>query len=82
MKYFHPRQSSASIVKASMMFRDWDQADPMPWTPSLDPAACSQPFLPRSLSEAVKAGWLVHSHWSRIFMISTNQSTVSTVLDQ
>ena len=37
------------------MFLDWDYANPMPWTPSLDPA-CSQPFLPLRFSEAVKAG--------------------------
>ena len=52
---FLQSQSSARIVKASMMFMDWDYADPMPWTPSLDPT-CSQPFLPRSLREAVKTG--------------------------
>ena len=38
-----------------MMFLDWDYADPMPWTPSLDPT-CSKPILPRSLRQAVQAG--------------------------
>ena len=44
-----------SIVKASTMFLDWDYANPMPWTPTLDPT-CSQPFLPLSLREAVSSG--------------------------
>ena len=45
-------QSASSIVKASVMFMDWDYASPMPWTPSTD-SFCSAPFLPERFSLAV-----------------------------
>ena len=52
---FLQSQPAVDIVKASPMFLDWDYANPMPWTPNLDPS-CSQPFLPLSFSEAVRTG--------------------------
>jgi len=52
---FLQSQSAVNIVKKSIMFADWDYANPMPWTPSLDTFS-SQPFLPLSFTEAVKAG--------------------------
>ena len=55
MLAFLQSQTAVSIVKASIMFMDWDYANPMPWIPVLDPT-CSQPFLPLSLKDAVRAG--------------------------
>ena len=46
---------AVDIVKASIMFKDWDYANPMPWTPTLDTFA-SQPFLPLAFPEAVREG--------------------------
>ena len=45
---FLQQQKAVDIVKASIMFMDWDYAFPMPWVPVTD-NYCSQPFLPHSL---------------------------------
>ena len=50
---FLQSQPAVKIIKASMMFMDWDYASPMPWKPTLD-AFSSKPFLPLSFTEAVK----------------------------
>ena len=39
---------SVKVVKASIMFLDWDYAFPMPWVPNVD-QYCSTPFLPQNL---------------------------------
>ena len=45
LKYLQSR-SSFEIIKASMMFMDWDYAFPMPWVPVVD-SYSDQPFLPK-----------------------------------
>ena len=52
---FLQHMTALDIVKASIMFRDWDYANPMPWTPVLDNFS-SQPFLPLPFAQAVKDG--------------------------
>ena len=52
---FLQSQPATSILKASLMFLDWDHTNPMPWKPTLD-SFSARPFLPLSFTEAVRSG--------------------------
>ena len=52
---FLQQQPAVDILKQSTLFLDWDYVNPMPWVPIQD-SFSSNPFLPRSFHEAVKAG--------------------------
>ena len=43
------------ILKNGLIFKDWDNAAPMPWVP-VDDSHLKEPFLPLSFYDAVKAG--------------------------
>ena len=47
--------SARKIIKASVMFMDWDYAFPMPWVPVVDKYA-QNPFLPDKFSVLVEDG--------------------------
>jgi len=47
------------ILKNQLIFKDWDNAAPMPWVP-VDDSHLIEPFLPLSFYEAVKAGKIVN----------------------
>ena len=49
-------QDAEDIVKKTSLMLDWDVANPMPWVPVVDGRFCSQPFLPKTFSDTVKAG--------------------------
>ena len=61
---FLQSQPAVSIVKASLMFLDWDHTNPMPWKPTVD-SFSSQPFLPLSFREAVSSGLVTTEGWSQ-----------------
>ena len=52
---FLQTQKALDILKASIMFLDWDYANPMPWVPIKD-SFCADPFLPNTFTEAVESG--------------------------
>ena len=52
---FLQSQKAIDILKASIMFLDWDYANPMPWVPIQD-SFCADPFLPNTFTEAVESG--------------------------
>ena len=61
---FLQSQPAVSIVKASLMFLDWDHTNPMPWKPTVD-SFSSQPFLPLSFRAAVSSGLVTTEGWSQ-----------------
>merc|ERR1711892_271605 len=52
---FLQRQKAKDILKQSIMFLDWDYANPMPWVP-IEDSFCSNPFLPKSFTNALESG--------------------------
>ena len=52
---FLQKQKAINILKGSIMFLDWDYANPMPWVPIQD-SFSSDPFLPMSFNDAVESG--------------------------
>jgi len=52
---FLQKQKAIDILKKSIMFLDWDYANPMPWVPVQD-TFCSDPFLPLAFNQAVESG--------------------------
>ncbi len=44
------------LKKFILYFQDWDFTSPMPWKPVVDGSFCSDPVLPKTFEEAVKAG--------------------------
>ena len=52
---FLQSKSALEIIKASVMFKDWDYAFPMPWVPVVDKYA-QTPFIPDQFSVLVKEG--------------------------
>merc|ERR1719318_1290678 len=53
--HFLQTQKALDILKASIMFLDWDYANPMPWVPIQD-SFSSHPFLPNTFTKAVQYG--------------------------
>ena len=43
------------ILKAQLMFSDWDHVSPLPWVALVD-SYCSNPILPLSFQEAIARG--------------------------
>jgi len=52
---FLQSKKSRDIIKASVMFLDWDFAFPMPWVPTVDNYA-ETPFIPQDFRTAVSEG--------------------------
>lgn len=44
-----------NIVEKTIMFKDWDVTNPLPWKPVLDPYA-TNPILPLSFKTVVESG--------------------------
>lgn len=44
-----------TIVEKTILFKDWDVTNPLPWKPNVD-AYSSRPFLPKSFQELVQSG--------------------------
>jgi len=51
---FLQKQNAIDILKQSIMFLDWDYANPMSWVPIND-SFCTNPFLPKSFSDALES---------------------------
>jgi len=52
---FLQSRSANDVLKVATLFKDWDHAHPMPWTPCVDDHAL-QPIVPMLYREAVAAG--------------------------
>ena len=52
---FLQAQNSYDILKGSLMFKDWDYPNPLPWVPIQD-SFCKNPYNPFTFQEAVKRG--------------------------
>ena len=45
-----------TVIEASILFKDWDVAAPIPWKPCIDDYAGDKAFLPKSFEECLKLG--------------------------
>lgn len=56
-KLKHLRSMPArDIARSSLLFKNWDVPNILPWTPKVDGSWTSTPFLPKSFAESVEAG--------------------------